>query len=392
MEGEFAGLSLEEEEDEILQIQSDVETNGEVEVLQLVGCFLTASIVHFPAMRSTMANVWHPVKGVQIRDLGEKRYLFQFFHIMDLERVLNGSPWTFNNHLLIIHKLQRGEDPLTIPLIHSSSWVQIHDVPIGFVSKNLAIQIGNFIGEFMEYDGSNMGKESRNFMRIRVRIDIRHPLKRKKQIMCYRKCSYVRFKYERLSIFYFYCGRLGHSDSFCEARIEVGVEAKEIGWDLSLRAQSCRAQTMTSVWLREESEGQGRGNGSRGGLCLAWRAGKNVQLQNFSKRHIDVIIDEAEEGCKWRFTGFYGSPYPQERAEAWNLLRHLGTAGELPWMVCGDVNEIMYSFEKKGGLPREEGRMEIFRKTLEECILSNLGFIGNWFTWERKNLPENNIQ
>ncbi|MFQ6620214.1 hypothetical protein Gotur_001061, partial [Gossypium turneri] len=167
METEFAGLTLEEEEDEIFQIQSEEETNGVTEVLQLVGCFLMASIVHFPAMRSTMANLWHPVRGVQIRDLGEKRYLFQFFHIMDLERVLNGSPWTFNNHLLILHKLQRGEDPLKVLLIYSPLWTQIHDVPIGFVSENLAIQMGNFIGEFLEYDGSNLGKESRNFMRIR---------------------------------------------------------------------------------------------------------------------------------------------------------------------------------------------------------------------------------
>ncbi|MBA0636217.1 hypothetical protein Godav_025610 [Gossypium davidsonii] len=122
METEFAGLTLEEEEDEIIQIQSDAETNGEVEVLQLVGCFLTASIVHYPAMRSTMANLWHPVRGVQIRDLGEK------------------------------------------------------------------------------------------------------------------------------------------SDSFCEARMVVGVETKQMGWDLSIRAQSRRAQMMTSVWLQEENEGQGRGN------------------------------------------------------------------------------------------------------------------------------------
>ncbi|MBA0838924.1 hypothetical protein Goarm_004708, partial [Gossypium armourianum] len=72
METEFAGLSLEEEEDEILQVQTEVDTDRETEVLQLVGCFLTASIVHFPAMGSTMANLWHPVRGVQIRDLGGK--------------------------------------------------------------------------------------------------------------------------------------------------------------------------------------------------------------------------------------------------------------------------------------------------------------------------------
>lgn len=60
--------------------------------------------------------------------------------------------------------------------------------------------------------------------------------------------------------------------------------------------------------------------GTRGGLCLAWRNDINVQLQSYSKRHIDVIIDEGEERYKWRFTGFYGSPYSQERNEAWNLL------------------------------------------------------------------------
>lgn len=47
--------------------------------------------------------------------------------------------------------------------------------------------------------------------------------------MCYGKCSYVRFKYERLSLFCFYCGRLGHSDFFCETKMEFGVEIAKIG-------------------------------------------------------------------------------------------------------------------------------------------------------------------
>ncbi|MBA0610242.1 hypothetical protein Godav_011112 [Gossypium davidsonii] len=47
---------------------------------------------------------------------------------------------------------------------------------------------------------------------------------------------------------------------FCEIRMEVGAETAELGWDLSIRAQSRRAQMMTSVWLREEGEGQGRQN------------------------------------------------------------------------------------------------------------------------------------
>ncbi|MBA0576089.1 hypothetical protein Golob_025028 [Gossypium lobatum] len=108
MEPKFAGLSLDEEEKEILQAQGDLDLVNNEESLSLVGCFLTASIIHYPAMKSTMANLWHSVRGVQIRDLGEKRYLFKFFHVVDMERVIKGALWTFNNHLLILHKLQGG--------------------------------------------------------------------------------------------------------------------------------------------------------------------------------------------------------------------------------------------------------------------------------------------
>ncbi|MBA0778559.1 hypothetical protein Gotri_006409, partial [Gossypium trilobum] len=154
MESEFAGISLDEEEEEILQVQNDSDPVSEEEILSLVGCFLTASIIHYLAMKSTMANLWDPVRGVQIRDLGEKRYLFKFFHIIDMERVINGDPWTFNNHLLILHKLKGEEDPLRVPLISSPFWVQVHGVPIGFYFENLAMQLGNFIGIFQDYDGS----------------------------------------------------------------------------------------------------------------------------------------------------------------------------------------------------------------------------------------------
>ncbi|MBA0647348.1 hypothetical protein Goklo_015243, partial [Gossypium klotzschianum] len=129
MENELAGLSLEDKEEEILKAQKESDSATAVFEFCLVGCFLTASVIHFPAMRSTMTNLWHPVRGVQISDLEEKRFLFRFFHKMDMDQVLHWAPWAFNNHLLMIHRLEDGDDSMNVPLIYAIFWVQRHDIP-----------------------------------------------------------------------------------------------------------------------------------------------------------------------------------------------------------------------------------------------------------------------
>ncbi|KAA3469174.1 reverse transcriptase [Gossypium australe] len=110
-----------------------------------------------------------------------------------------------------------------------------------------------------------------------------------------------------------------------------------------------------------------RKKGTRGGLCLAWKQEVSVNLQQFSKR----------------FTGFYGSPYEYDRDNSWADLKNLYIEERVPWLVCGDFNEIMYGFEKKGGIPRDERRMELFRRVLLDCGLMDM---------ERGNLPETNIR
>ncbi|KAA3462318.1 reverse transcriptase [Gossypium australe] len=48
----------------------------------------------------------------------------------------------------------------------------------------------------------------------------------------------------------------------------------------------------------------------------------------------------------------------------------------------GDFNDILYFFEKSGGVLREQKRMEAFRDTLEECKLLDIGYWRVRYTWE----------
>ncbi|KAA3478618.1 reverse transcriptase [Gossypium australe] len=132
--------------------------------------------------------------------------------------------------------------------------------------------------------------------------------------------------------------------------------------------------------------------GSRGGLCLAWREDVKVSLKTFSEHHIDVLVEDNNVQGKWRYTSFYGSPYANAQADSWRLLRVLGQEQQGSWLVSGDFNEILYSHEKSGGQMREERKMIAFREALEDCNLMDLGFQGTWFTWERGNLAETNIR
>ncbi|KAH1129185.1 hypothetical protein J1N35_000563 [Gossypium stocksii] len=132
--------------------------------------------------------------------------------------------------------------------------------------------------------------------------------------------------------------------------------------------------------------------GSKDGLCLAWKEDIQVRLRSFSSSFIDVQICCSDVSVDWRFTGFYGSSYESNKVDSWNELRKLGLDKKLPWLVCGNFNEILYVYEKRGGLPRDKQCIERFRSALKDCELFGLGYSACWYSWEKGNLVENNIR
>ncbi|MBA0734620.1 hypothetical protein Gogos_018520 [Gossypium gossypioides] len=250
MEDELANLRLVDDEEEA--IQEDVEVVESFSQFCLVGRCLTDSVVHFPSLRNTMADLWHPIGGICITDIGEKRYLFQFFHEVDINRVLAGMPWFFNNHLLILKRVLYGDNPTVLELNSTEFWIQVYELPQGLMFESMAVQLDNFCGQFLEYDTTILLLGQKTYMRIRVRLDVNAPLKRKKKIQVgTAMIAYARFKYEKLSLFYFICGKLGHGESYCSFRLRIKLSKIIFDWDLSLRAVARRRTIEMSKWLRD---------------------------------------------------------------------------------------------------------------------------------------------
>ncbi|KAK6147743.1 hypothetical protein DH2020_018655 [Rehmannia glutinosa] len=172
-------MQLEEEEEGGLLIEN-TDDGAETQDLRwcLVGRFLSDRQVNFLAMKNTLAAIWRPVKGVFIKDLGPNLFLFQFFHELDLARVQSNGPWTFDNLMLITKRLLIGEQPSKVLLFNVEIWVQVYDLPFGFMTEKVGKSIGNFIGSYVEADQHSFSGVWQNYMRIRVAFDVRTPLKR----------------------------------------------------------------------------------------------------------------------------------------------------------------------------------------------------------------------
>ncbi|KAF4374776.1 hypothetical protein F8388_020297 [Cannabis sativa] len=147
-------LEEEEESEEILEDEGD--GNPEFDVRwSLVGKLLTGRISDYKVFQNMIADLWKPSKGMTVKILEQNRFLFQFYHEIDIQRVINGSPWTFDRKHLILKRLKAGDNLKMVELDTIDMWVQIHDLQSGFKTEQAVQKAGNYIVTFLSSDPNN---------------------------------------------------------------------------------------------------------------------------------------------------------------------------------------------------------------------------------------------
>ena len=100
-------LTLEEEEDITI---SDEGRKEEIEscTQSLIGKFLTCKSFNKRVAHNMLRKAWGVDKGMQIAEVGSNLFQFKFKIEFDLERVLRGGPWSFDNQVLMVRRWQAG--------------------------------------------------------------------------------------------------------------------------------------------------------------------------------------------------------------------------------------------------------------------------------------------
>ncbi|KAL8473667.1 hypothetical protein ACS0TY_030494 [Phlomoides rotata] len=87
----------------------------------------------------------------------------------------------------------------------------------------------------------------------------------------------------------------------------------------------------------------------------------------------------------------YGWPERCNHHRTFQLIRRVAPLQDTPWLCMGDFNEILWSWEKRGGIYQRTRSMEEFWDTISQMGLQDLGFSGNKFTWSNGRAGEANI-
>ena len=147
----------------------------------LAAKFLTHRNVNLEAVARTFRPIWRTRGSFEVNDAGNNMVLFDFEFEVDAVKVLMGELWTFDRHLVVLERYDGSTPIQNLQFKSTSIWVQIHDLPFSYLSKEVAISIGESLGAvIVPKDSSEM--RGGNFMRVRVTVDITKALCRGKRV------------------------------------------------------------------------------------------------------------------------------------------------------------------------------------------------------------------
>ena len=121
----WSRFSLIEEEEN----GADVPRKKEISIVRLAAKFFTKRVVNAEAVSRTFKLLWKLIGEMKIRDIGGNILLFEFDDALDLERVLELEPWTYDKSLVIFRRAVDVDSAPLLPFDTVTFWVQLHNVP-----------------------------------------------------------------------------------------------------------------------------------------------------------------------------------------------------------------------------------------------------------------------
>ncbi|KAK5802547.1 hypothetical protein PVK06_030149 [Gossypium arboreum] len=169
------------------------------------------------AMYRVFRSLWYTKEEVDFVALKEGAVIVKFGCLEDRSRILNLMPWLFDKCLFSMVPFVKGKNIADYEFWLSPFWLRVYNIPIEFMDRQLALDVGNAIGALMAIDWKDRKGAWTEFKRLKVKIDISKPLRRVVKFVSDAGEEMIGvIKYERLPDFCYLCGLIGHTTRRCQ--------------------------------------------------------------------------------------------------------------------------------------------------------------------------------
>ncbi|KAL2926793.1 Large terminase protein-like protein UL15b [Bienertia sinuspersici] len=149
-EGVLGNQDIENDEEAKEEVVWEDEGSKEDEArmeLAMVGKIWTERHINTNAFIGTMKRVWQAKSGMEVREIEKNTFVIQFYHWMDKSKVVNGQPWHFDRHSIILADIIGNMKPSDVQCYRFPMWVRVYNLPFKERSneaniKNMAKKLG----------------------------------------------------------------------------------------------------------------------------------------------------------------------------------------------------------------------------------------------------------
>ncbi|KAK1605456.1 hypothetical protein QYE76_029129 [Lolium multiflorum] len=183
----------------------------------LVGKVLAPNTLHVNTISAIVKPAWGNPRGLMVIPCGKNLFLAEFETKVDMQRVLNGSPWVVSKNAILLKAFNPRVRPAETVFDRLLLWVRIYGLPFSLMNSERGGALAGMIDNVEKVEVDEKGRAWGEYLRVRIDVDITEPFMRWVAVDSPSMSAplFYEVKYEKLPMYCFSCGLLGHSSLLC---------------------------------------------------------------------------------------------------------------------------------------------------------------------------------
>ena len=203
-----------EEEELTLKLEATSQ-DSQCEKFMLVGKILASRVLNKIGVMNILSSVWNPSQPFKQVRIFQNLYSFEFSNEEDMLKILEASPWSVMNYSMILQKWDGNcaVDDLRFDKI--AMWVRASGLPRCMFNVENGWKIASKLGNPVKV---NIKESLYTYLRFRVEIPVDKPLRTGFWLDRgeYPR-KWISLSSEKLAIFCYGCGIIGHEMEECKS-------------------------------------------------------------------------------------------------------------------------------------------------------------------------------